>query len=37
MRLLSFNFKNEAIWIVILSVSPVFIGLLLGLIVWLSR
>ena len=37
MNLLDFNFKNEAIWIVIFSVSPVVIGLLLALIVWLSR
>ena len=36
MRLLSFTFKNEAIWMVILSLAPALIGFLIMLIAWIA-
>jgi hypothetical protein len=37
MRLLSFTFKNEAIWMVILSLAPALIGVLVLLTTWFLR
>jgi hypothetical protein len=37
MKLLNFSFKNEAIWMVILSVAPAVIGVLVLLTVWFLR
>jgi hypothetical protein len=37
MRLLGFNFKNEAIWIMIFSLAAPIIGLLIFLIGWFFR
>jgi hypothetical protein len=37
MRILKFTFKNEAIWMLILSLGPFFIGLAIALILVLTR
>ena len=37
MKPLNFSFKNEAIWIVILSVAQAVVGLLVLLAVWFRR
>ena len=37
MNLLNFSFKNEAIWMVILSLAPAVIGVLVLLTVWFLR
>ena len=37
MRILEFNFKREAVWIVILSLGLLLIGLVLTLVVSLAR
>jgi hypothetical protein len=36
MRILRFTFKNEAIWMVILSLAPALIGFLIMLIAWIA-
>lgn len=37
MKFLTFSFKNEAMWMVILSVVPALIGVFILLIVWFLR
>jgi hypothetical protein len=37
MKLLDFSFKNEAVWMVILSLAPALIGFLILLTVWFLR
>jgi type III secretory pathway component EscS len=37
MRIVTFTFKNEAVWILIFSIAPTLIGVVVGLIVWLLR
>ena len=37
MKLLNFSFKNEAIWMMILSVAPAVIGVLVLLTTWFLR
>ena len=37
MRILEFNFKREAVWIVILSLAPIVIGVTVYLFLWLIR
>jgi len=37
MKYLNFSFKNEAMWMVILSTAPVVIGFLILLAVWFLR
>ncbi len=36
MRILRFTFKNEAVWMVILSLAPALIGFLIMLIAWIA-
>jgi hypothetical protein len=37
MRILRFTFKNEAVWMMILSLGLLLIGLVLALVVFLAR
>lgn len=37
MKLLKFTFKNEAIWMMILSIAPALVALVLTLIVLFAR
>ena len=37
MKILQFTFKNEAKWMVILSVAPLAVAVLLMIAVWLLR
>jgi hypothetical protein len=37
MKMLKFTFKNEAKWILIMSLAPLAIGMLLALVVMLLR
>ena len=37
MRIPTFTFKNEAIWMVTLSVAPVIIGVLVITVIWMLR
>ncbi len=37
MKILQFTFKNEAKWMVILSVAPLAVAVLLMIAVWLFR
>jgi len=37
MKILKFSFKNEAIWMVALSIAPLAIALLALVVVWLLR
>ena len=37
MRILEFNFKREAVWILILSLTPFVIGVTVYLLLWLIR
>jgi hypothetical protein len=37
MKLFKFTFKNEALWMIVLSVAPVVIGFLIFAVVWFLR
>jgi predicted membrane-bound mannosyltransferase len=37
MKVYGFSFKNEAIWMLVLSLAPAIVGALILLIVWLFR
>ena len=37
MRIPTFTFKNEAIWMYILSFAPAVIGVLMFMVIWLIR
>jgi hypothetical protein len=37
MKLLRFTFRNEAVWMMILSFAPAIAGLLILFAIWLSR
>ena len=37
MRIPTFTFKNEAIWMVALSIAPAVLGFVLLVVVWLLR
>ena len=37
MRIPTFSFKNEAIWLVVFSFAPAVIGFVLFVLIWLLR
>jgi hypothetical protein len=37
MRILEFNFKREAVWMIVLSLAPIVIGITVYLFLWLIR